>query len=357
MYPAVSIIVAAHNAANTLSETLSSIQAQTFRDFEVVIVDDGSTDQTREIANQLCETDRRFRVISGPATGSAGDARNHGLEASNPASRWINFLDADDVVEPQFLALVVDAGVKVDADVVIFGFIKFDSETGEQLAINTPLAAVAGKPTFAPSEAALRLFQISTPAAWSKLFRADFIRDNPLLRFQSLFSTNDLAFTFTALAYAKRITVLSEQLIRYRQNTSTSISAKRVQYPLEWTEAFSKLKANLQARGLFELFQETFAAQLASTALWQLEQAATYETYTTIYQDIVSRTFPDYGIDDASVSRSAPWLAKRVKTLTKMSEAEWAGKRSSGEKSRHQIHYRWALKFYSMLRGILNRLI
>jgi glycosyltransferase involved in cell wall biosynthesis len=98
--PRVSVIIPALNAANVIVETLESLRAQTFQDFEAIIVDDGSTDATAEIARRFCESDPRFLLFQ-QSHGGTAVARNTAIEKSR--GEWMAFLDADDVWLPQKL--------------------------------------------------------------------------------------------------------------------------------------------------------------------------------------------------------------------------------------------------------------
>ncbi len=106
----VSVIIPAYNAASTLRDTVASIEKQTTPDWEIVIVDDGSHDATRVIAEALAERDDRIRVIS-QANGGESAARNTGI--ANASFEWLLFLDADDWVAPGYLERLASA---VDAD-------------------------------------------------------------------------------------------------------------------------------------------------------------------------------------------------------------------------------------------------
>lgn len=99
--PYATIVVPSYNAAATLPATLASLSAQSFRDFEVVIVDDGSIDNTATIANLHAAKDRRFRVVHQLNRGLAG-ARNSGIAAARGSV--IGFCDADDLWIPEKLA-------------------------------------------------------------------------------------------------------------------------------------------------------------------------------------------------------------------------------------------------------------
>lgn len=96
----ISIITAAYNAQTTLSETIASVLAQTYREWEMMVIDDGSTDDTASIAFQASQADKRIRLIMQPNMGVA-QARNFGLLVSK--FPFIAFLDADDMWMPDKL--------------------------------------------------------------------------------------------------------------------------------------------------------------------------------------------------------------------------------------------------------------
>ena len=96
----VSIIVPAYNSAATLGETLHSVAAQTISDWEVVIVNDGSTDGTAAIAGEFARRDERIRILT-QANGGESAARNAGIAAAR--HEWLLFLDADDWIAPAYL--------------------------------------------------------------------------------------------------------------------------------------------------------------------------------------------------------------------------------------------------------------
>ena len=99
--PLLTLIVPAYNAANYLPNCLDDLLAQTFRDFEVLVMDDGSTDRTADIGEQYARRDPRIRVMRLPH-GGVSAARNRGLELAE--SRYVAFMDCDDRVDHQYLA-------------------------------------------------------------------------------------------------------------------------------------------------------------------------------------------------------------------------------------------------------------
>jgi glycosyltransferase involved in cell wall biosynthesis len=103
MHPSFSVVVPAFNAASTVTSTVTSVLRQTRNDFEVVVVDDGSSDDTAARVEEIRGGDARVRLIRQPNAGVA-EARNAGIAAS--AGRYVTFLDSDDILLPRYLELV-----------------------------------------------------------------------------------------------------------------------------------------------------------------------------------------------------------------------------------------------------------
>lgn len=106
--PRISIVVPIYNAVAHLAATVESIRAQTFAGWELVLFDDGSSDTTVSLAEELARNDERIRVVRGGHYGVA-EARNRGFQETSPGSEFVAFLDADDVWEPTALELLVNA--------------------------------------------------------------------------------------------------------------------------------------------------------------------------------------------------------------------------------------------------------
>lgn len=102
-HPLVSVVMPAHNAAGFISESISSIQKQTYENWELLVIDDASHDNTSQLVEEFMAGDQRIKLHSLPANQGAGFARNIGIKASKGA--YISFLDADDLWLPQKLQI------------------------------------------------------------------------------------------------------------------------------------------------------------------------------------------------------------------------------------------------------------
>ena len=126
--PTVTVIIPVYNSGSTLSRAVASVLNQTLRAVELLIVDDGSTDDSLAIAEAIAATDPRVRVVALPE--NAGKARAMNLAANIARGTWIAVLDADDRYLPTRLATLVEAGEAHGVDLVADNQLHSDSATG-----------------------------------------------------------------------------------------------------------------------------------------------------------------------------------------------------------------------------------
>lgn len=115
----VSVIVPIYNAEAYLRRALDSILSQTHKDWEAILVDDGSTDSSGRIAEEYAACDRRFKVVH-KENGGQSEARNTGMQHAQ--GEFLLFLDADDFLHPQLMALCLEAILRDETDLVAFTY-------------------------------------------------------------------------------------------------------------------------------------------------------------------------------------------------------------------------------------------
>lgn len=117
--PLVSIIIPVYNREDLIGETLASVLAQTYQNWECIVVDDGSTDNTKSVVQKYVDTDPRFKLVDRPDYHKSGGngARNYGFEISN--GDLVLWFDSDDIMDKQKLAIQVRHQIKSGADVAI----------------------------------------------------------------------------------------------------------------------------------------------------------------------------------------------------------------------------------------------
>lgn len=266
--PRVSVIIPVYNTESYLRECLDSVVNQTLRDIEIICVDDGSTDGSLAILREYQEKDSRVSVYTQPNL-NAGAARNHGLRYAR--GEYLSFLDSDDFFEPNMLENAYNHAKRQNAEICVFRCDAYDEESGtyvsrqysiqeDNLPENRPFAGV---------EVKKNLFGTFVGWAWDKLFLRDYIMENEM-RFQEQRTTNDLLFTYFALAKAKRISILEDVLVHHRTQVKTSLEATRNASWNCFYLAFNALRDALQNAGLYEHFERDFINYCLNFSLWNL---------------------------------------------------------------------------------------
>jgi len=264
--PKISIIIPVYNADKYLEACLESIINQTMKDIEILCIDNGSTDNSPIILKKFANLDSRIKVLKQNNLGAAV-ARNKGIKIAS--GEYLLFLDADDYFDLRLCDIAYSTIKSVDADVALFGAYKYDETTNtttlmkwmvdqRYLPKNTP---------FSPEDIPECIFQVSTPAPWSKIFRRQFILDNNLW-FQNLNNSNDVYFVYSALVLAKKITYTSEPLTYYRTGINNNIQSKKSKHPKDFYKAICKLKEELEGRGLFTIYEKSFINYAIPNCFW-----------------------------------------------------------------------------------------
>lgn len=242
--PAISIVMPVKNGCPYLSDAITSILDQSFTNFELLCIDDGSTDGTRECLESFRSLDKRIKVLESPFLG-AGGARNIGLRCA--VGDYIVFLDSDDVFDRNLLAIEYTAITEQSADIAICSAYYFDSGTGRR----TPrkesdeLAQINSVCLLSSAVLEKRIFSVFYPVLWDKMFKRSLLLSNGI-ECLPIPSTNDMYCTYGALLYAKRVCYVPHRLINYRMGISTNIQSRVDRYPVGALESLKKLWEVLQ---------------------------------------------------------------------------------------------------------------
>lgn len=254
-----SVVSPMHNGSLYLEPFLQSVLHQSFSSFELIMVDDGSTDDSAQIIQNYQDKDSRIRLIRQNHRG-AGSARNLGL--SHAQGQYIIFLDCDDWFCEDFFKTMIDH-IKADqSDVAVGEFFIYEQKTKQTRSFRIAEEAV--------SEIAGTnlIFDLLPPNPWTKLYRTDFLRQNSL-SFQEIASCNDWSFAYASLACARKISVVREPLAYYRTQTDTSISSYRYKRTKDIVLAIKHLKEELKKRDLYSRYREGFARKSVSHLVYE----------------------------------------------------------------------------------------
>lgn len=254
---AISVIIPVYNCSDYLHECLDSIFAQSLNDIEVICVDNGSSDESADILQEYASAHSNILILHQNARG-AGLARNLGLRHAN--GEYVIFLDGDDFFEPNLLRNTYKHAKRTDADIVLFGGRIFDDALGklEEKVVFINPELLPDSTVFSSLEIPDSIFQVTNPAAWNKLFKRSFIQSIGL-QFQHLPNSNDLFFTYSALAIAEKISYLLHPYVFYRSNTGAGTQDHRYRSPCCFLDALAALKRFLLDADLFHLLKNSYA--------------------------------------------------------------------------------------------------
>lgn len=175
----ISVLMPVYNSEKYLNETLSSLHNQSFSDFEVLIIDDGSTDGTARVCSEWCNLDGRFKYYF-QENGGGGVARNTAIEiAMSGSSKYIAWVDSDDIVSTDYLDILVTIAEKGEFDIVQCGFCEFrDSipiiiQESNQRPSVVEVSAFNGKDL----EESLLRGGVDSSVLWNKLWRKSLYAD------------------------------------------------------------------------------------------------------------------------------------------------------------------------------------
>lgn len=223
----VSVIIPAYNAAAEISRAVKSVLGQTHRALELIVVDDGSKDDTAAVLAELSRGEPHMRYISIQNSGPAA-ARNRGLEAISSDADFVMFADADDYLAPDAIEYALAAAAAQQAELVLMGF-TIENPDGSRRDYFEP-RAVYDSSTI--GDALPRLYRANMlNQVWAKLFSARLIRDGAL-RFQDYRWGEDRLFIFDCLERATKVAVLPECKYFYVMHEGESLISRFYEHKL-----------------------------------------------------------------------------------------------------------------------------
>lgn len=206
----ISIIIPAYNAEVFLGETLKSIMNQTFKNYEVIVVDDGSIDNTSKVFEQFVQQDSRFSLLQ-KVNGGVSSARNVGLNAA--IGKYITFLDADDTYEQDYLQYLYEE-ISKGYDIVYCGYNYIHENGSFKNKINTTFSKKNVGEKYLKRKV---IFHTS-----SIIIKNEYIRDNGFMFLEGISWGEDIEFFCKCLLNTKKISYVDKYLSNYRYEHSES---------------------------------------------------------------------------------------------------------------------------------------
>lgn len=208
----ISLIVPVYNVEKYLHKCLESIVSQTYKNFEVLLINDGSTDNSGEICDEYCKRDNRFKVIHKKNEG-VSIARNIGIEKCS--GNWISFIDGDDFVDSEYLLNLYSAAIRNNADVVTSDFKGYIEGSAPSPSYYNRKGRVASDSLSGQEALSLMLNMRENCSVWSKIFKRASIGN---LRFPIGRINEDGLFLFYLYFKTKHVVAIESAHYYYRIN-------------------------------------------------------------------------------------------------------------------------------------------
>ena len=235
-----------YNQERVLQQTLQSIAAQTLQSFELICVDDGSTDGSVRIECAFRDADSRMRLFLREHEGAAS-ARNFGLGQARGA--FVIFLDSDDLFHPDFLLDMASVLEGSGADVCVCEADYFYGDPSSlQGYIRLPRECEEG--LYHHGELGIYTFRIGEGYAWSKMFRRALLEHTGAL-FQEIVVYEDCRFVAKAIWEAESVYLLKKTLVYYRCGLGTSLTDTRMRHPFDALAAAEEMFDDLYVPSCF----------------------------------------------------------------------------------------------------------
>lgn len=265
----ISVIIPVYNIENYLSRCIESILNQTYKNWEAIFINDGSTDNSLNILEKYQKKDNRIKIINKKNEGS-GAARNDGIENSN--GEYIAFLDSDDWYENNFLEKLYKNLKENNSDIAMCNPKMVYENPQKNKNINTY--------SFENIELKKNPKQIlgilGMPVVWNKLYKKDIIVKNNI-RFPNYSFAEDVEFLYKTFLYANKISKVEEYLYNYYQREDSATkkvkveAVEQVYKVLENIENFVKNKFTNKIE-IFYLYKIQFIYSVSITLLSKIKE-------------------------------------------------------------------------------------
>ena len=265
----ISVVIPIYNVESYLHRCLESVVNQSYSDLEIILVNDGSTDNSLSIINKFAQRDKRIIVFSQENSGKAV-ARNVGLRAAT--GKYISFIDSDDWIEKDMYSELAVHLEKEHPDFVNFRF-QFDNETlGTHSVYGAPYKKLKFESQDEILEDALKNANILT-APWMKIYDRNF-----LLRYHLSFEpgivNEDTLFAILISCHARKVTFVNQIFYHAIEREGSTSRSSQQRLFLDMHTALQKAKEHMIQMGCFERFHSLYEARYLKSMLYNQLQAA-----------------------------------------------------------------------------------
>lgn len=277
----VSVIVPVYNAEKYLEQCISSIANQTMQDIEILAINDGSTDNSLKLLDELSQKYKGKLKIFDKENGGAGSARNIGLENAN--GEFVKFIDADDYLRINVLEKMYTIAKEHNVSLVrgnyktVLGPFKMEDKCNWSDIKGSQIVDLKDNKDYIVTE---------TPGIGNKLIRRDLLGD---LRFPEQAKWEDLAIIPVVIASSERLFHLDEPVYNYRVNMNTTIKdfINRIPNILDIIKCVDNIEAQMKARGMSEDYKSQIDSLYILHTLFRVENAMLWVNFSHSKKEIV----------------------------------------------------------------------
>ena len=276
--PQASIIVPVYNVENYIERCLNSLVNQTFKDIEIITINDGSTDKSLELLNKYAKEDIRISVID---LGDEGVSycRNLGIEKAN--GKYIMFVDSDDWIDSSMVEVMYKKAEENKLDLVMCSYIREFKDHSKEKIFNLPQEIIY-KDNEVKNELLRKLVgpikeELSNPemldalgTVWGKLYRADILKENKIkfVDLKEIGSAEDTLFNIFTFNYLKKLMFLNKPMYHYWRDNLKSVTSQYNPKLKEQRKVFFKYISDFIKENNFEqVFEEALNNRICTSVL------------------------------------------------------------------------------------------
>lgn len=289
--PKISVIVPVYNSEYELKDCLDSLVEQTEKDIEVLIIDDGSTDNSLAVALEYQKQYSNIKVYKNAKNMGQSVARNKGLELAQ--GEYITFLDSDDYINPEMYEELYQAAINNNRPALITTGLVF-VKGNEYRTGDLSFIAKASISTIQPLESPNSIF-LESPSLGNKLFRNDTAKNYRLL---NVSAWEDIAFSLTRFLEADKVIVKPTANYFYRRDLSRGVSSKNLKENDKITDIFvvaDEIEQELKRSGKYHFFAPQIRSLQIAICLQRIDEINNWENkeikekvkhmiFSTVYQ-------------------------------------------------------------------------
>ncbi len=275
--PAVSIIVPIYNVEKFIGRCLLSIKKQTFRDFEVLLINDGTPDGSMKIAQKFADADKRFKIFN-KENGGISDARNYGIERAT--GEYLVFIDSDDFIDHDYIRMLYNECVINQADISCCRYKMFFSE---RFILPIPLGKKSCVQDMETTLDQLIRDNSMQSFAWNKMCKRSLYTDTgiryPMMYFEDVATLSRIMFN------AKKIAITDKYLYYYVRHFNSILSTMNSKKINDYIRSYYIIRDYLEKQGVFEKFRDSLKGIS--------KRVEVINVYSVLREHIIARNFDE----------------------------------------------------------------